>query len=201
MNEERRAAFRGGRMPYVIRVARAGQIVKLPRKFAFVWLITIYLLNWVAAPSSMAGEKPSATPAKPLTGDPKEMGGKVELIAAEELKKLIDENADITVVDTQDERIFQVKHIKGAINFPWAPVIREPITLPRTKLLIIYCGCAGEEASKSVAQQLISNWGFKRIKVLDGGFSQWLRLGYPTQKGEQNRHNGRSPCLSRSQIA
>jgi rhodanese-related sulfurtransferase len=109
------------------------------------------------------------------------MEGKVELITAEELKKLIDEGADIMVVDTQDEGIYPIKHIKGAINFPWAPVIREPINLPRVKLLIVYCGCAGEEASKSVARQLMSNWGFKQIKVLDGGFSRWLRLGYPTE--------------------
>ena len=85
------------------------------------------------------------------------------------------------VVDTQDERIYHVKHIKGAINFPWAPVIREPINLSRAKLLIVYCGCAGEEASKNVAQQLMSNWGFKQIKVLDGGFNRWLKLGLPTE--------------------
>jgi 3-mercaptopyruvate sulfurtransferase SseA len=85
------------------------------------------------------------------------------------------------VVDTQDERIYHMKHIKGAINFPWAPVIREPINLSRTKLLIIYCGCVGEEASKNLAQQLMENWGFKKIKVLDGGFNRWLKLGYPTE--------------------
>jgi 3-mercaptopyruvate sulfurtransferase SseA len=151
------------------------------KKWAFVWVITIYLLNCVAVPSSMAGEKPSATPARPLTVDPKEISDKVELITAEQLKKLMDQGADFVVVDTQDERIFPLKHIRGAINFPWAPVIREPINLPRTKLLIIYCGCAGEEASKSVAQQLMSNWGFKQIKVLDGGFNRWLKLSYPTE--------------------
>jgi rhodanese-related sulfurtransferase len=128
----------------------------------------------------MAEEKTPVTPARPLTADPKQISGKVELITAEELKKLMDEGADVVVVDTQDERIYPIKHIKGAINFPWAPVIREPINLPRTKLLIIYCGCAGEEASKSVAGQLISDWGFKQVKVLDGGFNRWLKLGYPT---------------------
>jgi 3-mercaptopyruvate sulfurtransferase SseA len=151
------------------------------KKWVFVWVVTVCLLRWVAVPGSMAGEKPSATPARPLTADPKEISDKVELITAEELKKLMDQGTDFVVVDTQDEGIFPVKHIRGAINFPWAPVIREPINLPRTKLLIIYCGCAGEEASKSVAQQLMSNWGFKQIKVLDGGFNRWLKLSYPTE--------------------
>ena len=155
--------------------------MKFLRKSVFVWVITVYLLKWVVVPFLMAEERTSVTPARPLTADPEEMSGIVELITAEELKKLMDEGRDLVVVDTQDGRIYPIKHIKGAINFPWAPVIREPINLSRTKLLVLYCGCAGEEASKNLAQQLMENWGFKQIKVLDGGFSRWLRLGYPTE--------------------
>ena len=150
--------------------------MKFPRKPVFVWAVTVCFLMWVAVTDLMAEEKTAVTPA-----DPKQMSDKVELITVEELKKLMDEGANLVVVDTQDERIFPIKHIKGAINFPWAPVIREPINLPRAKLLIIYCGCAGEEASKSVAQQLMSDWGFKKVKVLDGGFNRWLKLGYSTE--------------------
>ena len=150
--------------------------MKFPRKPVFVWAITVCVLTWVAVPGLMAAERTTVTPV-----DPKEISDKVELITAEELKKLMDEGANLAVVDTQDERIYHIKHIKGAINFPWAPVIREPINLPRAKLLIIYCGCAGEEASKRVAQQLMSDWGFKQVKVLDGGFNRWLKLGYPTE--------------------
>ena len=135
----------------------------------------------MAVPCLAPEERTSSTPDRPLTRDPKELGGRVELITAEELKKLIDAGSDMTIVDTQDELIFHTKHIKGAVNFPWAPVIREPINLPRSKLLILYCGCADEEASKDVARQLMANWGFKQIKVLDGGFSRWLKLRYPTE--------------------
>ncbi len=155
--------------------------MKFPRKSIFVWVIMVCLLMSVTVAGLMAEEKTSVTPARPLAADPKEMSGKVELITAEELKKLIDARADIMVVDTQGEGIYDMKHIKGAINFTWAPVIREPINLPRGKLLILYCGCVGEEASKDVARQLILNWGFKQIKVLDGGFSRWFSLGYPTE--------------------
>ena len=155
--------------------------MKFSRKPAFFSVITIFFLIWVTVAGLMAEERTSAASARPLTGDPKELGYKVELMTAEELKKLMDEGADFVVVDTQDERIFPIKHIRGAINFPWAPVIREPVNVPRNELLILYCGCAGEEASKSVARQLMANWGFKQIKVLDGGFNRWLRLGYPTE--------------------
>ncbi len=155
--------------------------MKFSRKFIFLCSITVYLLKWVTLPGLMAEERTSVIPTRPLTSDPKEISGKVERIAAEELKNLIDQGADIMVVDTQDERIYHMKHIKGAVNFPWAPIIREPINLPRTKLLILYCGCVGEEASENVARQLMSNWGFKQIEVLDGGLNRWLNLGYPTE--------------------
>jgi 3-mercaptopyruvate sulfurtransferase SseA len=163
--------------------------MKFARRSVFVWVIMVCLLTWVAIPGLTAEERTSVPPATPLTADPKEMSDKVEGITAEELKKLMDEGADFVVVDTQDERIYHIKHIKGAINFPWAPVIREPINLPRVKLLILYCGCAGEEASKSVARQLMSNWGFKQIKVLDGGFTRWLKLHYPTEKAREDGLN------------
>ncbi len=156
-------------------------MVKFSRKPAFFSVNTIFFLMWVTVAGLLAEERTSAAPTRPLTADPKELGYKVELMAAEELKKLMDEGANPLVVDTQDELIYSVKHIRGAINFPWAPVIREPINLPRNKLLILYCGCVGEEASKSVARQLMANWGFKQIRVLDGGFNRWLRLGYPTE--------------------
>jgi rhodanese-related sulfurtransferase len=162
-------------------IIRIQHVMKFSIKALLVWAITVYLLIWVAVPSLIAEERTSAPPAKPLTTDPKEISDKIELITAEELKKLIDEGADIIVVDTNDERVYHIKHIKGAINFPWAPVIREPINLSRSKLLIIYCGCAGEKASINVAGQLMSDWGFKKVKVLDGGFSRWLKLGYPTE--------------------
>ncbi len=155
--------------------------MKFQRNCILVLVITLCLLKWMAVSGLAAEDSTSGTTAGPSTGNPQETSGKIELISAEELKKLIDERADILVVDTQDQQIYPINHIKGAINFPWAEVIAEPIDLPRSKLLILYCGCEGETASKDVARQLMSQWGFKQVKVLDGGFNRWLKLGYPTE--------------------
>jgi rhodanese-related sulfurtransferase len=76
-----------------------------------------------------------------------------------------------------------MKHIKGAINFPEAKVIGDPSHLSKNKLLVLYCGCIGEEGSNNVAQQLINNWGYKNVKVLDGGLMRWIKLGYPVETG------------------
>jgi 3-mercaptopyruvate sulfurtransferase SseA len=108
-------------------------------------------------------------------------------ITAEELKKLMDEGADLVVVDTLYPYWYKRGHIKGAINFPWAESIKEPITLPRTKLVVLYCDCECEETSADVAIQLVRDWGYKNIRVLKGGWAEWNKLGYPTEKGEEKR--------------
>jgi rhodanese-related sulfurtransferase len=106
-------------------------------------------------------------------------------ITAEELKKLMDEGADVVVVDTLYPYWYKRGHIKGAINFPWAGVIKEPTALPRTKLVVLYCDCECEETSADVAVQLSRDWGYTNIRVLQGGWVEWTKLGYPTQKGEK----------------
>lgn len=107
-------------------------------------------------------------------------------ISAEELKKLIESKADMLVVDTQPKGAYEIGHIKGAINLPWAKEIKGPVKLPKNKLLILYCDCTHEEDSTDLATQLTEKFGYKssKIKILTGGWSAWLKLGYPTEKGK-----------------
>ena len=108
----------------------------------------------------------------------------IQRITPEELKQLMGTGADIVIVDNQPKPAYDMGHIKGAINFPWAAEIKEEDTwqLPLDKQLILYCACAHEEDSTDVATRLIKNFGYKNIKVLEGGWSKWLKLGYPIEK-------------------
>lgn len=69
----------------------------------------------------------------------------VERITAEELKQLIDQDADIVIVDTRDSISYDYGHIPGAINIYYDPTAdpmgREMIliALPMDKLIAIYC--------------------------------------------------------------
>ena len=109
-------------------------------------------------------------------------GGEVPRITPEELKKMIESKADIVIVDNQPKGEYNKVHILGAVNLPWAMEIEGPVDLPRGKLLVLYCGCAHEEDSSAVANQLIENFGYEEIKLLKGGLSEWVRLGYPIEK-------------------
>jgi adenylyltransferase/sulfurtransferase len=106
----------------------------------------------------------------------------VQSIKPEELKKLIESKADILVVDNQPKGAYDMEHIPGAVNFPWAPQIKVPVNLPRNKMLILYCACSHEEDSTDVAEKLMREFGYNNIKVLEGGWLRWVELGYPIEK-------------------
>jgi rhodanese-related sulfurtransferase len=124
----------------------------------------------------------------------------IQQIKPEELKKLIeDKDPGILVVDNQPKGVYDLGHIKGAINFPWAMDLKSPGGLPRDKMLILYCDCAhsedplglskqltggpdscsADDDATDVARQLIDKFGYRNIQILDGGWSKWKQLGYP----------------------
>jgi rhodanese-related sulfurtransferase len=111
---------------------------------------------------------------------------KIPRITAEELKRLMENRADIVIVDNQPKAAYDLEHIKGAINLPWATEIEQEDTwqVPLDKPLIFYCACTHEEDAGDVAVQLIKKFGYKNIKLLEGGWSRWQESGYPTEKGK-----------------
>ena len=101
-----------------------------------------------------------------------------DFMSPQELKRLIDENSDeIVIVDTAAELIFEEERIPGAINYPWVHELALPVPLPRDKTLVIYCACNDHEDSVDMAKKL-SQVGYLDVKVLEGGWFEWLDLDY-----------------------
>ena len=107
-----------------------------------------------------------------------------DFMPPDELKKAIDEHStDIVIVDTAAQPIWEDEHIPGAVNFPYSKNITAPVPLPREKTLVIYCACKDHEDSTDVARQL-SLLGYRKVKVLKGGWFKWLDLKYKTMSKE-----------------
>lgn len=105
-------------------------------------------------------------------------------IKPESLKEMIEKgDQSMVIVDAQPRGVYDVAHIKGAVNLPWEADLKSNGDLPKDKTLIIYCDCAHEEDSIDVANQLKEKWGYTNLKLLEGGWSNWQKLGYPTEKG------------------
>jgi rhodanese-related sulfurtransferase len=97
---------------------------------------------------------------------------------AEVLKMMQDHDTSFVLVDTQPEEAFADGHIPGAINYPWVPRVTPPISLPRDKMLILYCPCNHDEDSIDMYKKL-AEFGYLDTKVLEGGWYKWVALKYP----------------------
>jgi rhodanese-related sulfurtransferase len=105
----------------------------------------------------------------------------VQFIPAADVKKLIDDKATtFQLVDTQPVEAFEEGHVPGAVNFPWVAQIKPPISLPRNKMLILYCPCTHDEDSIDMANKL-AEFGYYNVKVLEGGWYKWVALKYPIE--------------------
>jgi rhodanese-related sulfurtransferase len=110
----------------------------------------------------------------------------VQQVKPELLKEMIEKKQPgFVVVDVQPKGAYDLGHVKGAINFPWSADLKNPGRLPKNKTLILYCDCGHEEDSTDTAQQLIAKFGYTDVKILEGGWSGWQKLGYPVDEGKK----------------
>ena len=110
-------------------------------------------------------------------------------ISVEELKQMIDKNADIVIVDTRDSGSYAAGHIKGAINIQYDitsdPMNRQMmlIALPMDKLIVTYCDCTDDANSANVLQELYDlGYDLDKLRVLSGGSLRWVEMKYPMVK-------------------
>jgi len=110
-----------------------------------------------------------------------------EWITVEELKSKLAKNEAVTIVDLRagDAFVKSVDKIKGAIHMK-ARRLRYRLgfapfkELPRDREIVTYCACSSDEISVR-AVQVFREAGFKRVRVLKGGWQAWLKAGGPVE--------------------
>jgi len=111
----------------------------------------------------------------------------VAFITAEELKTKLNANSSLTIIDVRSSEGYAASSttIKGALHFKLRK-LKSRLSYPPLKNLrkdqeiVMYCACPKDQSSVAAAQILQSS-GFTRVKVLQGGWSEWLRASGPVQ--------------------
>ena len=109
------------------------------------------------------------------------------MITAEELKTKMANNEQVTVIDVRSSEGFaaasttvkgsfhyKLRKLKSRVNF--APLK----DLPRSREIVTYCACPKDQSSIAAAQ-ILQAAGFTRVRVLQGGWHEWLRVNGPVQ--------------------
>lgn len=108
----------------------------------------------------------------------------VPRITVQELKEMMDNGTEVTIIDTQPPAIYALGHIKGAVSIPWkSQVLLEDVWSLRSEIpIVIYCDCGpGESDSADMASQLMK-MGFDDVKVLKHpSVRGWKEVGYPME--------------------
>lgn len=111
----------------------------------------------------------------------------VNTITAEELKAKMARNEPVTIIDVRSSEGFanSATTVKGSIHFKLRKLKSRlrfvPLRdLPRNAEIVTYCACPNDEASIAAAQILQAH-GFTRVRVLQGGWHEWLKAGGSVQ--------------------
>ena len=111
----------------------------------------------------------------------------VEMITAEELKAKIAGNQPVMIIDVRSPEGYasSTTTIKGAIHFKARKIKSRkkypPLKdVPKDREIVTYCACPKDESSISAAQVLQAS-GFKRVRVLQGGWNEWLKAKGPVE--------------------
>jgi len=102
----------------------------------------------------------------------------VEFIMAEELKTKIAKNEPLAILDLRAESAYSQsdKTIKGSLHTKVRKAATRLKAASRDQEVITYCACPSDEAATIAARLLLAN-GFKRVRVLKGGWNAWLQAG------------------------
>ncbi|HWN97965.1 MAG TPA: rhodanese-like domain-containing protein [Blastocatellia bacterium] len=111
-----------------------------------------------------------------------EQNVQVEFITPEELKAKIANNESLAIVDLRSQASFEQSDqtIKGSLHTKVRRVSYRLRELPRDREIITYCACPSDEAAALGARALLAN-GFKRVRVLKGGWNAWIQAGGQVQ--------------------
>ena len=114
------------------------------------------------------------------------------MITAEELKAKMANNQPVTIIDVRSAEGFANSGttVKGSIHYKLRKLkyrLQYPPfkNLPRDSEIVTYCACPKDESSISAAQILQAS-GFTRVRVLQGGWTEWVKANGPVQPRAKN---------------
>ncbi len=136
---------------------------------------------------AMTGAGGAQAPAQAKPQQPPEQPKDVERITAEELKAKLAKNEPVAIIDLRavDSFVDSPNKIKGAIRVK-ARRLRYRLgfapfkDIPRDREVVTYCACPNDEIAVRAAQVFIEA-GYKRVRVLKGGWHAWLKADGPVE--------------------
>jgi rhodanese-related sulfurtransferase len=101
-------------------------------------------------------------------------------------------SGEAVAIDVRGSVPFEHSHIAGAVWLPLGLMNQRAGELPEEKLVVAYCTCRAEEASLEAALRL-SQLGFAKVAVLEGGFPAWTAAALPVESNRESEEEEVAP--------
>lgn len=110
-----------------------------------------------------------------------EVKSEVRTVSLDEVKRRIDANEPIVLVDVREKDEVRQGFIPGAVHVPrgFLEMQAEKRLMDKTASLVVYC--AGGIRSAFAAKAL-GELGYVNVESANPGFARWKELGYPVEK-------------------
>jgi len=105
----------------------------------------------------------------------------VRRITREELKRKMNREDDLVLIEVLSPDEYEQEHIKGAINIPLERVaseVKERFNPERE--IVVYCANSACQASPTAAEKL-DEIGFEKVYDYAEGKKDWKEAGYPME--------------------
>jgi len=102
-------------------------------------------------------------------------------MAPERAKRLLDGGEKLWLIDLRAARDFKQRRLPGARSLPLEELDKRYHEIPQAGRVVLYCACPPGRVEEASAYQLLRSFGYRNVSVLDGGFEEWLRRGYPVE--------------------
>lgn len=113
------------------------------------------------------------------------MKTEVEEISRDEVKRMLDNGEDVTVIEVLDPDAYADFHLPGAINVPLASDFGDTIqqAVPdKSRTVIVYCWDEDCHASPTAAKRM-RQVGYSRVYDYADGKKDWKDAGLPVETG------------------
>ncbi|MCA1586770.1 MAG: rhodanese-like domain-containing protein [Acidobacteria bacterium] len=105
----------------------------------------------------------------------------VPRMSIDELKSLMAKK-QVLVIDVRNMQEFAGGHIPGAMNIPYGQSSAQEEELRKEKrTIVLYCACVNESSAARAATEM-EGLGIPNLKVLLGGWDEWIKRGEKTEK-------------------
>jgi rhodanese-related sulfurtransferase len=107
------------------------------------------------------------------------------MVTAEQIKRLLDIGEKVFFVDLRAAPDFAQGRLPDARSIPVSELHKRWGEIPKAGRIVMYCPCPLGERDESFAFLLLRGESYRNVSVLDGGYDEWVKRGYPVEKGTQ----------------